>query len=74
MTLDDAVMQGTSDFMNVRWRAQEDNLIGGWCITAESDPRTPADGALQIADFCRELEAKHIADLHNEWLAIRVQW
>ncbi len=51
-----------------RWRAQEDDLCGGWCVTLEGDQRSPAEGARPIAFFCEKEEAKHIARLHNEWL------
>jgi hypothetical protein len=56
------------DFMEKRWRAQQDDLIGGWCITDADDPRTPAEGAVTVADFVSEDAAKHIAELHNEWM------
>ena len=60
---------GERNPIKVRWRAQPDDLIGGWCVTfPESDERTPATGAVQVADFCREVDAQHIADIHNEWL------
>lgn len=51
-----------------RWRAQPDDLIGGWCVTFEYDERTPAEGAVSFADFCSKLAAVHIAGLHNQWL------
>lgn len=55
-------------FLNVRWRAQPDDLIGGWCVTPSADKRSPAEGAVSIADFCHERAATHIAQLHNNWL------
>lgn len=56
------------DYMRQRWRAQEDDMIGGWCVTLESDERTPAEGAAQLADFCLPEVAEHIARIHNLWL------
>lgn len=56
--------------MNARWRAQPDDVIGGWCVTLEDDKRTPAEGAVQLADFVVERTAKHIADCHNTWLVL----
>jgi hypothetical protein len=58
-----------TDEMDVQWRVQENDLIGGWCITSPAnDARTPADGANEVAGFVRESTALHIASLHNTWL------
>jgi len=56
------------NFLTQKWRAQEDNLIGGWCVTPAGDPRTPAEGAPSLADFSTEQMARHVAELHNNWL------
>lgn len=56
------------EMMGKPWRAQPDDLIGGWCITLAEDPRTPAEGAPSLADFCDEPWAVHVAELHNKWL------
>lgn len=57
------------DPMKVRWLAQPDDMIGGWCCTfPESDTRTPSHGARQIADFVGQAAAEHVADLHNGWV------
>lgn len=58
------------DVLALRWRAQPDNLIGGWCITLD-EPGTPADGLPTLADFCAGEVAEHIVDLHNAWLTRR---
>ena len=50
------------------WMAQEDDLIGGWCITLAEDSRTPAEGAPTIATFCSGHWALHLVKLHNDWL------
>lgn len=50
------------------WLAQEDDTIGGWCITDASVPGTPADGNPAIARFTHEGVARHMADVHNAWL------
>ncbi|MFC8099407.1 hypothetical protein [Streptomyces sp. NPDC057363] len=56
------------DFTSQRWRAQEDDLIGGWCVTPEADKRTPAEGAREVANFMDEATAEHVAEIHNAWL------
>jgi hypothetical protein len=56
------------DPKTMRWRAQENNVIGGWCVTPADDPRTPADGVYEFADFLTRDMAEHIANLHNAWL------
>ncbi|MGK5496362.1 DUF2493 domain-containing protein [Streptomyces sp. URMC 125] len=56
------------NWLGVPWKAQEDDLIGGWCVTPLEDSRTPAEGAPTIADFVSEDDARHIADVHNKWL------
>ena len=53
--------------LKVRWRAQPDDMIGGWCVTADW-PGTPASGLVQFANFCSREVAEHIATLHNSWL------
>lgn len=59
-----------ANWRNARWRAQPDDLIGGFCVTLESETRTPAEGAIQLADFCTEHVAQHVADCHNTWLVL----
>lgn len=61
----------TFDPLAVRWRAQPDDLIGGWCATWESDERTPAEGAIGLVECVNEATALHVADLHNKWLTGR---
>ena len=55
--------------VRAEWRAQEDETIGGWCITDAAIPGTPADGNPQIASFVHETVARHMAAVHNVWLA-----
>lgn len=57
-----------ADAMCVRWRAQPEDTIGGWCVTAEDDTRTPADGAIPYGEFSMRHVAQHVADAHNAWL------
>lgn len=52
-----------------RWKPQLEDTIGGWCCTVESVPGTPADGNPPIVDFATEEVARHVAELHNDWLA-----
>lgn len=56
------------DIMRERWKAQPDNLIGGWCITLDR-AGTPADGLPTLADFVSGQVAEHIVMLHNDWLS-----
>lgn len=51
-----------------RWKAQEENTIGGWCITIEDIPGTPADGNPPIGAFMTEDVAARVVALHNETL------
>jgi dCMP deaminase len=48
------------------WRVQPDDVIGGWCITPLEDKRTPAQGAVQIANFVTYEDAEHIVNVHNQ--------
>lgn len=61
-------MGAVVNFLMQRWRAQEDDLIGGWCVTPAGDARTPAEGAPEIANFISREAAEHIALIHNNWL------
>jgi hypothetical protein len=58
----------TVDYRSQKWRAQFDDLVGGWCITLAADPRTPAGGANWIADFVSQDIAEYMAALHNSYL------
>lgn len=58
--------QPQPDVLTIRWYAQPDDLIGGWCVTA--DPRPPSAGAAEIASFTGRNVAEHVAHLHNMWL------
>jgi hypothetical protein len=58
--------QGREDPLTVPWYAQPDDLIGGWCVMLTDDP--PSAGGIQVADFCHEGAARHVAELHNGWL------
>jgi len=54
--------------LRAEWRAQVDDEIGGWCITADDMPGTPATGNPPIARFVTEKLALHMAGIHNAWL------
>lgn len=58
------------DPSTLRWRAQPNDVIGGWCVTAEDDSRTPAEGSPGFADFVSQEIAEHIAALHNASLVL----
>lgn len=57
--------------MNCKWFAQEDDLIGGWCVVPIEQP--PSSGVFTIANFMDERSARHIAWLHNQWNQTRRQ-
>ena len=53
--------------LSVRWFAQPNDLIGGWCAMTVDAP--PSEGiGLSVADFMTEAAARHIVALHNEAL------
>jgi len=51
-----------------RWRAQENDLIGGWSVVPEADKRLISEGAIEIADFLTMGVAQHIVTIHNQSL------
>ena len=53
----------TSDLLDLRWYAHENDLIGSWCVTAQDAP--PARTDQVIAGFIDERTARYIAELHN---------
>lgn len=58
-----------SKVLDYRWRATENDMIGGHCVVPEEETRKPSEGAtLIVADFVSEAVAEHIAKLHNAWL------
>lgn len=62
-----AVLRGaalTDAMIDAIWYVQEDDLIGGWCITVVDKP--PSAGAIEVGSFLGEDTARHIADLHNK--------
>lgn len=61
-----------ADTLRVRWYAHENDLIGGWAVMNVDKPPSECDadaGERDVADFTNERTARHIADLHNAWLA-----
>lgn len=52
------------------WRAERDGA-GGWCVVVNR-PGTPATGNPSL-EFSDKRQAEHIAELHNEWLDLRVR-
>lgn len=59
-----------SGWQNFRWKAAPDDVIGGACVLLEAEIRTPAEGAVPIAQFMTEDVAQHVADCHNTWLVL----
>lgn len=64
-----------SDPLTQEWFAVPNDLIGGWCVVpARPDPpSTQSEHQFLVADFCNEKTARHIAHLHNRWLAKQAQ-
>jgi len=50
------------------WKAAPDDVIGGSCVMLLSESRTPAEGAVPIAEFLTEDVARHVAYAHNLWV------
>jgi hypothetical protein len=59
-----------ADLLRVRWFAQPNDLIGGWCAVTVNAPPSEGVGFI-VADFITEATAKHIVALHNESLERR---
>jgi hypothetical protein len=55
--------------LSAHWYAQPNDLIGGHCVMPV--PQPPSCGIPDAADFCHELIAVHIAELHNAAVAAR---
>jgi len=52
--------------LSVKWYAQPDDLIGGWCVSIIDRP--PSEGPGNIGDFMSEDIARHVVETHNRWL------
>jgi hypothetical protein len=55
--------------LNAEWKAQDDDTVDGWCVTDAVAVGTPGTGNVPIAHFCHATAARHIAAIHNVWLA-----
>lgn len=53
--------------MDSVWYAQPDDTIGGWCVMLEDAP--PSQGGIEAGGFLSEAVARHVADLHNSFIA-----
>lgn len=56
------------DVLNVKWYPMPDDLIGGWCIMTTPDAPSLEKG-VYVGDFINQEIARHVADVHNHWLA-----
>lgn len=59
------------DIKKDRWYPVANDLIGGWSVTNVDKPPSQLDHTkreFEVADFIDEDLARHIADLHNNWL------
>lgn len=52
-----------AEVLRRKWFAQENDLIGGWCVMPVNEP--PSGGFFAVADFVSEKIARYIAALHN---------
>lgn len=60
------------DLLSIRWYAQPDDLIGGWCLmSVDKPPSRCSYREWQVSSFLDEVTARHVAELHNGWLAER---
>lgn len=53
------------------WRVSENDLIGGWCIQPDGEPR-PSDGGIMLGDFWTEKLASYVVELHNAQITASV--
>lgn len=67
---------GTMDALDQRWYAHPDDLVGGWCAMNVDKPPSqarPLAGEFEVCSFTREDVARHIVELHNNWLVERAR-
>lgn len=69
---DNAFYVALNTQLTVPWFVQENDLIGGWCVT--NVDMLPSQmgyhlGELVIADMMTEPVARHIVELHNRSLS-----
>jgi hypothetical protein len=60
-----------SEVLYSRWYAVIDDTIGGWSISNVNESvanLNPYEGRFELGSFMTEVEAKHIAYVHNCWL------
>src|SRR3546814_606638 len=55
--------------IHAEWKAQADDTVDGWCVLDAASAGTPATGNVPIAHFCHAEAARHMAAIHNVWLA-----
>jgi len=56
-----------SRFLNVRWQASPNTLIGGWCIQPAGE-KPLHEGGGELGDFMTRKLAEHVVELHNATL------
>lgn len=59
-----------TEVLNCRWYAVIDDTIGGWAISNVDQSvadLNPYEGRFELGSFLTEVEARHIADVHNDW-------
>jgi hypothetical protein len=63
-------IEKVNDALNVKWYAQPNDLIGGWCVSIIDKP--PSQGPGDIGNFITEEMARHVVEIHNNWLHVKV--
>jgi len=53
------------DPLHRRWKVQEDDEIGGWCVTLDV-PGTPATGNRPLMSFVSRRVAEYVVMLHHK--------
>lgn len=53
--------------LNTRWYPKPNDVIGGWCVMDVDESPGKANRP-EVADFIDYPIAKHVADLHNNYL------
>lgn len=56
-----------NNYLNKIWYAMPEDTIGGWCVKTNEIP--PSQSSVdEVACFISEEVARHVADIHNNWL------
>jgi hypothetical protein len=66
---------GIVDYLNMKWYAAVDDVVGGWAVAPVNEPVSAflgyGDGRAVADGFFEKEHADHVVELHNDWLANR---